>query len=120
MALILLTALVSATKGPTATAHAGRVTEAAQPRTDDCSTTDNDDKLTGKTDVQLCAANPIVQPNSTLVISCTEAITCFATTHERLQAVPTWAGPLCSEILVIYLYLLAPDPSHLSQQDKDK
>ena len=67
MALILLTALACATTGPTATAHAGRGTEAAQPRTDDSSTTDNDNKLTGKTGVQLCAANPIVQTNSTLV-----------------------------------------------------
>ena len=31
---------------------------------------------------------------------------------------PCWAGQVCSEILVIYLYLLAPDPSHLSRRDK--
>ena len=83
MALNLLTALVSAITGPTAAAHAGEVAEAARPRTDDCSTTDNDDKLTGKTDVHLCAPNPIVQTNSALVIPCTEAVTWFATTHCR-------------------------------------
>ena len=33
---------------------------------------------------------------------------------------PLWPGRVCSEILVIYLYLLAPDLSHLSRQDKDK
>ena len=29
-----------------------------------------------------------------------------------------WGGRVCFEILVIYLYLLAPDPSHLSRRDK--
>ena len=97
MALNLLTALVSAITGPTAAAHAGEVAEAARPRTDDCSTTSNDDKLTGKTDVHLCAPNPIVQTNSALVIPCTEAITRFATAHERLQAVTTAkTTPRCS------------------------
>ena len=36
----------------------------------------------------------------------------------HFRVVSGWAGPLCSEILVIYLYLLAPDPSHLSRRDK--
>ena len=31
-----------------------------------------------------------------------------------------WGGRVCFEILVIYLYLLSPSPSHLSRQDKDK
>ena len=43
-----------------------------------------------------------------------------AATDAAADAAAAWAGPLCSEILVIYLYLLAPDPSHLSRQDKDK
>ena len=38
--------------------------------------------------------------------------------REASHAAPAWAGRVCFEILVIYLYLLAPDPSHLSRRDK--
>ena len=36
------------------------------------------------------------------------------------RSAPRWGGALCFDILVIYLYLLFPDLSHLSRRDKDK
>ena len=40
-------------------------------------------------------------------------------TQRRCRAEETiWGRPTCSEILGIYLYLLVPDPWHLSRRDK--